>query len=128
MRAIVLLVAAATLAGCAGLGSSAPADTTYIRANGQPVAKEQVDADLSSCSPTFFSSDKAYDCMLTKGYFLVPVQDAAVKQAQFAQITEEKRKQEEARAAEEIKKQEALERAARKRGKKKKTPPPAPQQ
>jgi hypothetical protein len=124
MRVIVLGAAAIALGGCAGLGLSSGTETTYIRADGQPVAQEQVDADLSSCSSTFASGDKAYNCMLTKGYFLVEVKDAAAKQAQFTQIQAEKRRQEEARIAEEIRKQKELERAAQ-RLKKKKPKPPA---
>jgi hypothetical protein len=121
MRAIVLVVTAAALAGCAGLGSSStPAETTYIRSDGQPVSKEQVDADQASCGS---SSDKAYRCMVGKGYFLVAVQDAAAKQAQFAQIAEDNKKREEARIAEELRKQEELARAARRQAQKKKKPP-----
>jgi hypothetical protein len=129
MRIVVLVLVALALAGCAGFGSSSSSvgDTTYIRADGRPVAKEQVDADVSSCSSAFSSGDKTYNCMLTKGYFLVSVQDAATKQAQFAQIAEDKRKQQEARIAEEKRKQEALERAARKQAKKKPKPPAAQQ-
>jgi hypothetical protein len=119
MRVGVLLVAAVALAGCGGLGSSTPTGTTYIRADGQPVSKEQIDADQSSCSS---SSEKSYQCMLTKGYFLVAERDAATKQAQFAQITEDRRRREEARIVEERKKQEALDRAARRQTKKKVNP------
>jgi hypothetical protein len=126
MRLLLVLVpVAAVLSGCAGLGSfgsSPEANTTYIRSDGQPVAKEQIDADLSSCSSTFSSGDKTFNCMVAKGYFLVSVKDAATKQAQFAQIAEDKRKQEEARLAEERKKQEALDRAARRQAKKKPKP------
>jgi hypothetical protein len=126
MRTIFLVLVTIALAGCSGLGSfgsSPDSDTTYIRSNGQPVAKEQIDADLSSCSSTFSSSAETLSCMVAKGYFLVSVKDAATKQAQFAQIAEDKRKQEEARLAEERKKQEALERAARRQAKKKPNPP-----
>jgi hypothetical protein len=115
MRLMVLVAVAAALAGCAGMESSS---TTYIRADGQYVSKEQLDADQSSCSS---SGERTERCMLAKGYFLVAVQDAAVKQAQFAQIAEEKKKREEARLAEERKQQEELARAARRQAKKKKT-------
>ena len=118
MRLMVLVVVAAALAGCSGLGlgSSLPSGTTYIRADGQPVAKEQLDADQSSCGS---SGEQSYRCMLAKGYFLVSEQDAATKQAQLAQIAQANREREEARIAEEKKKQEALDRAARKKAKKK---------
>jgi hypothetical protein len=118
MRSISLVVAAFALAGCAGVESSPT--TTYIRADGQPVVQEQLEADKSSCSP---SGAKSYDCMIGKGYFLVSVQDAEIKQAQLAQAAAEKKKQEEARIAEELKRQQALERAARRQAKKKKKPP-----
>ena len=118
MRTIVLLVVAAALAGCTGLGLSTSAEMTYIRADGQPVAQEQLDADLSGCS-SLFDSTKTNNCMMAKGYFQVEVKDAAAKQAQFAQIAEDKRRQEEARILAERKKQEALDRAARKKAKKK---------
>jgi hypothetical protein len=121
MRAIVLVVATAALAGCAGVGSSTPQDTTYIRSDGRPVSKEQLDLDQSSCASV---SDKAYRCMVSKGYFLVSVQDAAAKQTQFAQIAEENRRREEARIAEERRKQEEIDRAARRQAKKKKPPQP----
>jgi hypothetical protein len=117
MRVGVLLVTAVALAGCAGIGPSTPSGTTFIRADGQSVSKEQVDADQSSCSSS--ASEKSYQCMLAKGYFLVAVRDADTKQAQFAQITEDRRKREEARIAEEARKQEALNRAARRQAKKK---------
>ena len=117
MRAIVFVVAAAALGGCASIGSSTPSGTTFIRADGQSVSKEQLDADQSSCSST--AGEKSYQCMLAKGYFLVAVRDADTKQAQFAQISEDRRKREEARIAEEARKQEALNRAARRQAKKK---------
>jgi hypothetical protein len=128
MRAIILIVGAIALSGCSGLGSSfSQTDMTYIRADGRPVEQVQIDADLSSCSANVFSGEKTFNCMLAKGYFQVAVADAPAKQAQFAQIAEEKRKQEEARIAEEKRKQEALERAARKKKQKQKKPSqPAP--
>jgi len=61
--------------------------------------------------------------MVAKGYFLVAIEDAETKQAQFAQIAEENRKREQARIEAELKKQKELERAARRQKKKK---PPAP--
>jgi len=123
---VVLAVTAVVLAGCAGLGMSTSADMTFIRADGQSVAQEQLNADLSGCS-SVFDSAKTNNCMVSKGYFQVAVKDAAAKQAEFAQIAEDKRKQEEARIAAERKKQEELERAAR-RKKAKTKKPPAPRQ
>jgi hypothetical protein len=123
MRAIGLVVATAALAGCAGMNSSSP-QTTYIRADGQPVSKEQLDASQSACSKS--SDEKAYRCMVAKGYFLVGVKDADVKQAQFAQIAEESRKREEARIAEQARQQEELALAERRKARKKKKRPLKP--
>jgi hypothetical protein len=122
MRVIVLGVAAIALAGCAGLGSLSVEDTTYIRTDGQVIEQTQIDADLSTCPSGFFSRDRTSECMVAKGYFLVAVNVAEAKRAQFAQITEEKRRQEQARILAERKKQEELERAARRKGKKAKQP------
>jgi hypothetical protein len=124
MRAIVMVIAAVTLAGCAGLNSSS-SKTTYIRADGQPVSKEQLDASQSACSKS--SDQQAYRCMVANGYFLVDVNDAEVKRAQFAQIAEEARQREEARIAEQARQQEELALAERRKAKKKKKKaPPKP--
>jgi hypothetical protein len=114
MRAVLLVVAAAALAGCAGVGSSTSEDMVYIRSNGQPVSQEQLEADQSSCTSLTESKDR---CMVAKGYFLASKEDATAKQAQLAQIAEDNRKKEEARIAAEKKKQAALARAARKQPK-----------
>ena len=124
MRAIVMVIAAATLAGCAGLNSSSSPKTTYIRADGQPVSKEQLDASQSACSKS--SDQQAYRCMVANGYFLVDVNDAEVKRAQFAQIAEEARQREEARIAEEARQREELALAERRKARKKKKAPPKP--
>src|ERR1700687_3023865 len=117
MRAVGLLVlAAAGRAGCGG--GMGGADMTYIRANGQPISQEQLEADQASCNSSGESKDR---CMVARGYFLASTKDAEAKQAQLAQIAEDNRKQEEARIAAEKKKQAELARAARK---KKKQPPP----
>jgi outer membrane PBP1 activator LpoA protein len=122
MRTLVLVVAAAALAGCAGMNSSS-SRTTYIRADGQPVSQEQLDASQSDCKS---SDEKAYRCMVAKGYFLVDVKDADVKQAQFAQIADESRKREEARVAELARQQEELAAAERRKARKKKKRPLKP--
>src|ERR1700693_3799222 len=102
MRAIVLLVVAtAALAGCEGMGSTS-GDLTYIRSNGQPISQEQFEADQSSCTSLTESKNR---CMVAKGYFQVPAQNAEAKQAQLAQMAEDNRKREEARIAAEKKKQ-----------------------
>jgi aconitase A len=111
MRAIVWVVAAAALAGCAGFQTSSTA-TTYIRANGQPVSQAQIEADQASCATAGESTDR---CMVEKGYFAVLPEYAEAKQAQLAQIAAENKKRE----AAELRKQEALERAARRQAKKK---------
>jgi hypothetical protein len=121
MRKVVLVVAAVTLAGCAGTGSLL-SSMTYIRADGSSVSTEQIDADKSGCAS---GSENTNRCMVAKGYFEVDVKDAEAKRAQLAQIAEANRKREEERLAAERKKQEELERAARRKAKKKKTPPPA---
>ena len=124
MRTILLAMAAAiTLAGCGGLQSiSLSSSTKYVRADGQSVSAEQLDADQASCSSLTARDDR---CMLAKGYFAVEEKNAEAKQLQLAQIAETNRQREEARLAAERKKQAELERAARRQAAKKKKKPAA---
>src|SRR5438067_4954915 len=122
-RIILMAAAAATLAGCGGLQSlSLSSSTRYVRADGQSVSTEQLDADQASCASLSERDDR---CMLAKGYFAVEEKNAEAKQIQLAQIAEVNRQREEARLAAEKKKQAELERAARRQAAKKKKKPAA---
>jgi hypothetical protein len=100
MRKFALLGAIA-LAGCAS-------QNQYIRADGQSVSLQQLEADRAACAS---QSDDNY-CMVGKGYFLFAADQAAAKQTQLAAIAEEHRKQAElaAQAAAEAKRRAAAKR------------------
>ena len=117
MRVFILALAAATLSGCGGLSSvSLLSSKMYVRADGQPVAQQLMDADLESCT----ASGDAQRCMVAKGYFYVDSSKADAKRTELAQISEANRQREETRLAAERKQQEDLERARRREAAKKK--------
>lgn len=117
MRKFALLGAIA-LAGC---GSQ----NQYIRADGQYVSSQQLEADHAACAS---QSDDNY-CMVERGYFLFAADQAAAKQTQLAAIAEEHRKQAElaAQAAAEAHRRAGRSKATGPAAKRKK-PQPAAQQ
>lgn len=82
MRVFLIFVGLA-LAGCAP-------STQYIRSDGQSVSQQNVEADHAACA----AQSDARLCMVGRGYFLVPEDQAAAKSAQLAAIAEENRRQE----------------------------------
>ncbi len=94
MRNIYLIVISIALASCAP-------STQYIRADGQYVSEQQAKSDLAACAN---DSNDRY-CMVEKGYFLVPKDQAAAKSAQLAAIADEERKQAELAAQAEAKRE-----------------------
>jgi hypothetical protein len=117
MRKFALLGAIA-LAGC---GSQ----NQYIRADGQSISSEQLEADHAACAS---QSDDNY-CMVERGYFLFAADQAAAKQTQLAAIAEEHRRQAElaAQAAAQANKRAAAEAKRRAAAKRKKQQPAAQQ-
>ena len=97
MRVFLVFVAIA-LAGCASR-------TQYIRADGQYAAEQQIESARTACA----SASGDHYCMVEKGYFLVPTEQAEAKRAQLAAIVEadEQRRQAELAAFEAEKKRQA---------------------
>ena len=92
MRTYLIFVGLA-LVGCAPT-------TQYIRADGQYVSEQQAELDRAACD----AESNHRLCMVGKGYFLVPKDQAAAKSAQLAAIADEDRKQAELAAQAEAKK------------------------
>jgi len=117
------MAAATALAGCGGLQSiSLSSSTKYVRADGQSVSAEQLDADQASCSSLGAGDNR---CMLAKGYFAVEEKNAEAKQLQLAQIAEANRQREDARLAAERrnKKNLSVQRAGKRQRKKRSQQP-----
>jgi hypothetical protein len=117
MRKFALLGAMA-LAGCAS-------QNQYVRADGQYVSVQQLEADRAACAS---QSDDNY-CMVERGYFLFAADQAAAKQTQLAALAEEHRRQAElaAQAAAEAKRRAAAEAKRRATAKRNKQQPAAQQ-
>ena len=94
------------------LASCAPS-TQYIKADGQAVPQQRVEADRAECAAE--RDDRL--CMVGKGYFLVSEEQAAAKSAQLAAIADENRRQAELAAQAEEAKRLAAARATKKKKK-----------